>query len=76
VGKIYLIVNRVSGELSLEIRKAIDEQGLELIATIPEDPHAANLEARGTPITELPSDSPLKIAIKEIAGKIGLYVTA
>lgn len=72
VDKICLIVDRVRGELPPEIRKAIDEQGLELTATIPEDPRAADLEAKGIPIIELPPDSPLQSAVKEMASKIGL----
>ena len=72
VGKISLIVDRVRGELPPEIKKAIDEQGLELTATIPEDPRAADLEAKGIPIIELPPDSLLQSAVKEMASKIGL----
>jgi CO dehydrogenase maturation factor len=67
VGKVGLVMNRVRGELSSEIKKAIDESSLQVIALIPEDPNMGNLEMKGTPVTELPQDSPLQLKIKEIA---------
>jgi CO dehydrogenase nickel-insertion accessory protein CooC1 len=67
VGKVGLIVNRVSGGLSSEIEKAIDESGLQVIALIPEDIDMASLEMQGRPVTELPQKSPLQLKVKEIA---------
>jgi CO dehydrogenase maturation factor len=67
VGKVGIIINRVRGELSPEIKKAIDESGLQVIALIPEDPDMASLEMKGRPVTELPQESPLQLKIKEIA---------
>ncbi|MGB6874009.1 MAG: AAA family ATPase [Dehalococcoidia bacterium] len=67
VDKVGLIVNRVKGELSPEIKKAIDESGLQVIALIPEDPDMASLEMKGRPVTELPQESPLQLKVKEIA---------
>jgi CO dehydrogenase maturation factor len=67
VGKAGLIVNRVRGELSPEIKKAIEESGLQIIALIPEDPDMAGLEMQGKPVTGLPPESPLQLKVKEIA---------
>ncbi len=67
VGKVGLIVNRVSGGLASEIEKAIDESGLQVIALIPEDIDMASLEMQGRPVTELPQKSPLQLKVKEIA---------
>ncbi len=67
IGKVGLIVNRVKGELSPEIKKAIDESGLQVIALVPEDPDIAGLEMKGRPVTELPQESPLRLKVKEIA---------
>ena len=67
VDKVGLIVNRVKDELSPEIKKIIDESGLQVIALIPEDPNMAGLEMKGRPITELPQESPLQLKVKEIA---------
>lgn len=67
VGKVGLIVNRVRGELSPEIKKAIGESGLQIIALIPEDSDMARLEMKGRPVTELPQESPIQLKVKEIA---------
>jgi len=67
VGKVGLIVNRVRGELSPEIKKAIGESGLQIIALIPEDPDIARLEMKGRPVTELPQESTIQLKVKEIA---------
>jgi CO dehydrogenase maturation factor len=72
IGKVGLIVNRVKGELSPEIEKAIDESGLHVIALIPEDPNMAGLEMKGRPITELPQESPLQLKVKEMVEGLGL----
>ena len=67
VGKVGLVINRVRGDLSPEMRKAIDDSGLQIIALIPEDPDMAGLEMQGKPVTELPPESPLLLKVKEIA---------
>jgi CO dehydrogenase maturation factor len=72
VGKICLIVNRVKNGLPQEIEKAITDFGLQLIATIREDPYIADLEIKGTPFTELPQDSPLQAKVKEVANLLQL----
>jgi len=72
VGKVGLIINRVRGELSPEIKKAIDESGLQVIALIPEDPDMASLEMKGRPVTELPQQSPLQLKVKEIIESLRL----
>jgi CO dehydrogenase maturation factor len=66
-GKVGLVVNRVRGELSAEIKKVINESGLQIIALIPEDPDMASLEMKGRPVAELPQESPLQLKVKEIA---------
>jgi CO dehydrogenase maturation factor len=72
IGKVGLIVNRVKGELSPEIKKAIDESGLQVIALIPEDSNMAALEMKGRPITELPQESPLQLKVTEMIEGLGL----
>ena len=72
VGKVGLIINRVRSELSPEIKKAIDESGLQIIALIPEDPDMASLEMQGKPVTELSQKSPLQLKVKEIVEGLGL----
>lgn len=72
VGRICLVVNRVKNGLPADISKAINNFGLDLIATIAEDPNLAELEIKGSPLTELPEDSPLRVGAKEIISKLGL----
>jgi CO dehydrogenase maturation factor len=67
VGKVGLVVNRVRGELSPELRKVIDDSGLQVIALIPEDPDIAGLEMQGRPVAELSERSPLQAKVKQIA---------
>jgi CO dehydrogenase maturation factor len=72
VGKVGLVVNRVRGELSPEIKKAIDESGLQIISLIPEDPGMPSLEMQGRPVSELAEDSPLRLKVKEIVEGLNL----
>ncbi len=72
VGAIYLVVNRLRNGLPPQIKKSIDDFELQLIATIYEDPTIAELEVRGSPLTELPPNSPLQLGAREIVEKIGL----
>jgi len=72
IGEVGFIVNRVKGELSPELKKAIGESGLQVIALIPEDSNVAALEMKGSPMTELPQGSPLEIKVKEMIEGLGL----
>jgi len=72
VGKILLIVNRASSPLPPKIAKMIEESCLQIIDLIPEDQKIKDLEAEGTPLTELPPDSQLQKAVLAIALKLGL----
>jgi CO dehydrogenase maturation factor len=72
VGRVALVVNRVKNGLPQEIQKAAEDYGLELIATIPEDPGLPELEIKGKPVIQLPDDSPLRKGAQEILDKFGL----
>jgi CO dehydrogenase maturation factor len=72
VGRICLVVNRVRGGVPPQIKKIIDEAGIELIAAIAEDPDILDLEVRGSPLIDLPADSPLRQGVADIAAKLGL----
>lgn len=72
VDQIWLIVNRVVGELPEGIKAAVEENDLDLLTSIPADPNLAALEITGQPSIGLPSDSPLQVSIKEIINKLGL----
>jgi len=72
VGKVGLVINRVRGELSSEMRKAIEDSGLHIVALIPEDPDMAALEMQGKPVTGLPPESPLLLKVKAIVKNLDL----
>ncbi|MBE0416072.1 MAG: AAA family ATPase [Dehalococcoidia bacterium] len=72
VGRIALVVNRVSESLPQEIEQAIEEAKLDLIGVLPEDPGMMELEIRGAPLTELPSESPLQQGVLALAKGLGL----
>src|SRR4030042_957267 len=72
VGKIGMVVNRVRNGLPPEIGKAVQDFGLELIATITEDPNLPELEIKGKPIIGLPEGSPLRVGVQEILTKFGV----
>lgn len=72
VGRICLVVNRINGNLSPQIEKAIADSELEVIAQIPADPQLTELDATGAPLVDLPLESPLQVAVAEIANRLGL----
>jgi CO dehydrogenase maturation factor len=72
VGKVGLAVNRVKNGLPPEIGKAASDFGLDLVATVAEDPNLPDLEIKGKPMTELPENSPLRAGAREIISKFGL----
>lgn len=72
VDKIALVINRADGALSPEAQKQVAATGLEVIGQIPLDPQIAALDARGTPIVELPESSPANLMVQDIARKVGL----
>ena len=58
VGRHYLIVNRAASGLSPKrFEAAIAENGLELLAVLPDDPAVAEFDAAGRPLVGLPADS-------------------
>jgi CO dehydrogenase maturation factor len=67
VGKKYLVINRVRGELPAE-----EESGLPLLGTVPYDPEVEELSAQGRPLVGLPPDSPASRAVQGLLGKLGM----
>jgi len=72
VGRAGLIVNRVKGDLSPEIKKAIEQTGLEVLALIPEEPDISDLEMTGKAVVELPPGSQLQLKVKEVVENLCL----
>ena len=66
VGAHYLIVNRAAAGLSPELRAAIEEHGLNLLAVLPDDPQVAAFDAAGRALVHLPADSAINAALQPV----------
>ena len=70
---VKLIVNRApDGQLSDGIKEEIRLQELDLLAVIPQDDMVYQYDTEGTPLVQLPEDSPVKVAVRDIISKIEL----
>ncbi len=68
-----LIVNRApNGELNEGTREEIEKQGLTLLGVVPQDQQVYEYDCEGKPTVELPEDSPVKQALREIVKKLNL----
>ena len=72
VGKVGLVVNRTTTGLPVELSRAIEENGLQLWATLPADPMVTDLDAHGRPTGTLPDDAPVRVAVDALAREVGL----
>ena len=75
VGRTFLVINRlrpVDGRLEVPapLARAVEQIGLELLGPVPEDPAMAEFEFTGRPLIELPADTAVYRAVREIAGRI------
>ncbi|MCL4459269.1 MAG: AAA family ATPase [Chloroflexi bacterium] len=72
VGAVYLIINRLNGDLPEPLQQIIASIRVELIGTIPDDPTIAAFEATGRPLIELPAESIAYKSIRQIASRMRL----
>lgn len=70
IKKTGLIVNRTVGELSPQFTDYIAEQGLNLWGIIPHDEAILNLDAEGTPLMNIPSDTPATQVVSQLVDKL------
>lgn len=71
--KVGLIINRAPNRVLNEGTKAeIEKQGLTLLGVVPQDETVYEFDCDGTPIVDLPEDSPVRKAIVEIIDNLGL----
>ena len=65
--QVGLIINRAPGGVLNEgTKEEIEKQGLHLLGVVPQDETVFEYDCDGTPTTQLPEDSPVKKAIREI----------
>jgi CO dehydrogenase maturation factor len=70
VHHIWLIMNRLEGEIPETLQQAIDELDMEETFTIPADPRVNELDALGQPLIQLNGDSPALKAVEALLEKI------
>ena len=69
--QVGLIVNRApNGELNEGTRDEIEKQGLHLLGVVPQNETVYDYDCDGTPTVDLPEDSPVKKAVREIVDKL------
>ena len=71
--KVGLIINRApGGVLNQGTKEEIEKQGLHLLEVVPQDETVFEYDCEGRPTVQLPEDSPVKKAIREIVDNLGL----
>jgi len=70
VRNIYLVINRVQGELSPSLQARAEALGVPLLAVLPYDPLVAEFDAQGRPLVELPADAAISHAVAEVVHKL------
>jgi len=57
-------------DLPAPLAEGVARTELELLSTVPEDPTMAEFEFTGQPLVELPAESPVYRAVREMAQRI------
>jgi CO dehydrogenase maturation factor len=70
VSEKHLVLNRVRESLSAHIEKAIKEEHLTLLNSLPEDPEILEWDQTGKPIILLPDSSPFYKAVDQMMTRI------
>ena len=71
--QIGLIVNRApEGKLDDGTMEEIRKQGLDLLGVVPQDQGVDQFDCDGKPIVQLPADSPVRAALRDIVDKLKL----
>ncbi len=72
-GRMLLIVNRApGGVLNDGVREEIDRFGLELAGVLPQDDTVFQYDCDGRPSSQVPEDSPVKVALRGIMQKLNI----
>ena len=66
----YLIINRLRGEMPLELKDFTDKMDVPLLNTIPADDDLSAFEFSGRPLVELGDESPVYQAVAKVMGSI------
>jgi CO dehydrogenase maturation factor len=66
----YLILNRVPHSVSQEVKNAIQEEGLTLLSSIPDDSQLLEMDQKGKTIDHIPDNSPVYKALDRLLKKL------
>lgn len=70
VKKKYLILNRIRSTVQDQVKKAIEEEGLELLYSIPEDEQLLDLDQTGGSAFSVRTDSPVYQSVNKLLMKL------
>ena len=70
VKEMGFVINRVPGTMDPVIRKKIEEKGLAILGSIPEDDQIKRFDLEGRSLLELPEDNKVTVAVREMVEKI------
>lgn len=70
--KIFLIVNRINGNLDLKLKEYISEQKFEILGLINSDEAISDIELSGKSVFDLPDNSISLNQVKEIIKKLSI----
>lgn len=71
-GRIFLIINRVTGELDSRLKEYIKEKNLDLLEIIEEDENIYEMDISGKTVFDLPDGSPALKKVNNLMEKIGI----
>lgn len=72
IKKMYLVISKVNDGTVEALREEIENTGLELAGTIPQDEQVWEYDLHSKPLIELPGDSPVVSAVDDILKKTGI----
>ena len=70
VGERHLLLNRVMDSVPEVLQQIISEEGLSLLATIPEDEQLRKIDQTGEPVWNIPEESPIYLEIDRFMKKL------
>jgi CO dehydrogenase maturation factor len=72
VGSLHLVINRARNGISKELSKRIEELGIPLLDTIPEEDLLQEFDGNGRPLIELPDSSTTVQKVEAMVDQLGL----
>ncbi|MFH1006668.1 MAG: AAA family ATPase [Candidatus Latescibacterota bacterium] len=72
IGKAYLVINDLNRTAESVPEIMIEEMGLPLLGSVPYDEAVIRRSIDGTPLTELPEDSPAVVSVAKMMATLGL----